>query len=289
MYGLILGSALLIITVCVTIVKWTVDYYLDPLALRRYPNISLFSGITSIPYMLIASGESRSAYVHDVHVSTGQEILRTGPESLSFSSLRAIKDIYGHSSKCVKDGNYSVQAGTHMHLADVVDKADHARKRKVLSAAYAVKNLEEWEFKVADKVERLLAQFDKREGDVLDLRVWANYFVSVKDQAPLNLSTVANVHIRLWTPLRISVSHTVYISSTTPVISPKACDRTAAHTTATSANASTPTPAPTPFSAIRTRTTADWSNGPNSSPPSPTSGRSRANGTESPSTSRLNV
>ncbi|KAF5547983.1 cytochrome P450 oxidoreductase [Fusarium mexicanum] len=37
-----------------------------------------------------------------------------------------------------------------MYLADVIDKADHARKRRALSAAHALKNLENWEFKVAD-------------------------------------------------------------------------------------------------------------------------------------------
>ena len=49
----------------------------------------------------------------------------------------------------------------HFNLADVVDKPDHARKRKVLSSAYALKNLESWEFKVTDKVQRMFKHFDK--------------------------------------------------------------------------------------------------------------------------------
>jgi hypothetical protein len=43
-----------------------------------------------------------------------------------------------------------------------VDKSDHARKRKVLSSAYALKNLEEWEFKVADVTGKLIKAFDPR-------------------------------------------------------------------------------------------------------------------------------
>lgn len=43
-----------------------------------------------------------------------------------------------------------------------MDKGEHARKRKVLSSAYALKNLESWEYKVADKVERMIAQLDRR-------------------------------------------------------------------------------------------------------------------------------
>lgn len=52
-------------------------------------------------------------------------------------------------------------AGTHYHLADVIDKPDHARKRKVLSAAYGLKNLEMWEHKVTDKTERFIKQADR--------------------------------------------------------------------------------------------------------------------------------
>ena len=65
-------------------------------------------------------------------------------------------DIYGHNTKCLKDTFYTLLSGTHYHLADVVDKPEHARKRKVLSSAYALKNLERWEHKVADKTERLI-------------------------------------------------------------------------------------------------------------------------------------
>ncbi|RMJ10010.1 hypothetical protein CDV36_010363 [Fusarium kuroshium] len=83
-------------------------------------------------------------------------VIRTGPNSLSYGSVQAIKDIYGHGTKCLKGEFYETLAGSHFHLADVVDKTDHARKRRALSAAYALKNLENWKFKVADKTERFI-------------------------------------------------------------------------------------------------------------------------------------
>ena len=81
-------------------------------------------------------------------------------------------------------------SGTHYHLADVVDKAEHARKRRVLSSAYALKNLEGWEHKVADKTERFIRGFDARctaplskelkrpepQDLTVDYRAWANFF-----------------------------------------------------------------------------------------------------------------
>ncbi|KAF7194926.1 Benzoate 4-monooxygenase [Pseudocercospora fuligena] len=178
MYGYALGLLAITFVLLSTLGKWTVDYFRDPKGLRRYPNMTWFSGITNGPYMLLSYAGFRSKYMLELHRKTGHSIIRTGPSALHFGDMRAIKDIYGHSSKCTKDHQYSVQAGTHMHLADVVDKPEHARKRKVLSSAYALKNLEDWEFKVADKVERLIAQFDKRaDGQtVIDYRPWTNYF-----------------------------------------------------------------------------------------------------------------
>ena len=180
MYGLLFSSCILLLGLTFTVIRWTIDYFRDPKGLRRFPNFSAFAGITNLPYILLSYKNFRSKRIYALHAE-GKPVIRTGPNSVSFSDMRAIKDIYGHSTRCTKDEQYVVLSGTHFHLADVVDKAEHARKRKVLSSAYALKNLEEWEFKVADKVERMIAQFDKRCSEpgkevVIDYRPWANYF-----------------------------------------------------------------------------------------------------------------
>ena len=69
--------------------------------------------------------------------------------------------VNGHGTPCVKDLNYVILGGTYTHLFDVVDKGDHGRKRKVLSAAFALRNLERWEFKVAATTKRLLDAMDR--------------------------------------------------------------------------------------------------------------------------------
>ncbi|EXJ72396.1 uncharacterized protein A1O5_04900 [Cladophialophora psammophila CBS 110553] len=133
-------------------------YFWDAKRLRKYPNWSTFSGISDLPYVLLSSKGSRSKSIHEAHKIA--PILRIGPNSLSFGHAKAIKDIYGHGSSCTKDLNYVILRGTHTHLIDVVDKVEHGRKRKQLSSAFAIKNLEAWEFKVAEVTERLLKQFD---------------------------------------------------------------------------------------------------------------------------------
>ncbi|UNI15403.1 hypothetical protein JDV02_001938 [Purpureocillium takamizusanense] len=167
-------------------------YLYDAKGLRKFPNMSTFSGMSNLPFMILAHGGNRSTHLATLHKK--EPVLRMGPNSLSFGRVQAIKDIYGHGTPCIKEESYVLTAGTHYHLADVVNKAEHARKRKVLSSAYALKNLERWEHKVADKVDRMLAQIDKRcsaplpkgqsrvspqeeeEEHLVDFRAWINFF-----------------------------------------------------------------------------------------------------------------
>lgn len=171
------------------------------LGLRIYPNMTPSSGISYLPFMLLAHGGFRSRRLAELHQK--HPIIRTGPNTLSYGDVRAIKDIYGYNTKCTKDTSYVINSGTHFHLADVIDKPEHARKRKVLSSAYALKNLEGWEHKVADKTARLIAHFDecctaplstandapKKEDLTVDYRAWTNFF-SLDAIADIGLSEI---------------------------------------------------------------------------------------------------
>lgn len=175
-----------------------INYFRDPNGLRKYPNLSLLSGVSDLPFIYEAHKGFRSQALFNAHKK--HAVLRIGPNALSFSRKEAIKDIYGHSTKCTKDTMYKVLAGSHYHLADVVDKPEHARKRKMLSSAYAIKNLEGWEHKVADLTGRLIKSFDARctiplaQGDppspetqTVDYRMWSNFF-TVSAIASIGLS-----------------------------------------------------------------------------------------------------
>ncbi|PWY94046.1 cytochrome P450 [Aspergillus sclerotioniger CBS 115572] len=182
MYGIIVISLVLVLLTWVILYPIVV-YFLDVKGLRRYPTISFLAGVTNIPYMILSAGGSRSKRLAELHKR--HPVLRIGPNALSFGDGRAIKDIYGHSTKCIKDDMYRLLAGSHSHLADVVDKKEHQRKRKILSSAYALKNLEGWEYKIVDKVSKLCGRFDRccpvtgeggGDGDIIDWRAWTNFF-----------------------------------------------------------------------------------------------------------------
>ncbi|OQU96484.1 hypothetical protein CLAIMM_02561 [Cladophialophora immunda] len=160
----------------------------DRTGLRKFPKMSMFSGISSVPMMILAHTGARSTYLTEMHKK--HPVIRVAPNTLSYGDVRAIKDIYGHNTPCIKDPSYVLFSGSHFHLADVIDRNDHGRKRKVLSSAYAIKNLEQWEHKVADKMSRIIKHFDEcctaplrpdervpvQEDVNLDFRAWMNFF-----------------------------------------------------------------------------------------------------------------
>ncbi|KAJ5669556.1 hypothetical protein N7462_010626 [Penicillium macrosclerotiorum] len=160
MLGLLLFAGTALAATIYIFVLPIINYFRDSKGLRKYPGFSPLSGFTDLRHCYLAACGYRSKYLHEAHQSA--PILRTGPNALSFGDVRAIKDIYGHGTKCVKDMNYTLTSGSHTNLFDVVHKEHHASKRKLLSAAFAIKNLERWEHKVAYTTQRLLNSIDSR-------------------------------------------------------------------------------------------------------------------------------
>lgn len=160
-----------------------VTYYLNTKKLRRFPNAATFSGVTNLAFILQRLRGFRSKEIHSAHEK--HPVVRVGPNVVSFSSPNAIRAIYGHSSPCLKGGSYENAGVDHPGLIEVIDKQKHADKRRILSNAFATRNLEQWEFKVADKVKRMIRQFDQmcceareptNQPGVIDFRRWANLF-----------------------------------------------------------------------------------------------------------------
>lgn len=158
-------------------------YLLDTKNLRRFPNASTLSGISNLSFILQRWRGFRTKEVHAAHEQ--YPVVRVGPNTVSFSTPKAIKAIYGHSTPCIKGGSYEHADQAHIGLIDMIDKQRHADKRRILSNAFATRNLEGWEFKVADKVRRLVAQFDRisaqdatqdANAGVVDFRRWTNLF-----------------------------------------------------------------------------------------------------------------
>lgn len=157
----------------------------DPKRLNRFPNAFPFSAFTDFGLVYQHRSGFVSQKLHKLHMK--HPIIRVAPDSLSLclSSPDAIRKLYGHSTPCVKGGLYETisPAGSPKSLLDEVNKTAHSQKRRVLSHAFATRNLETWQHKVNDKVDRLFCQFDRicdsasEKGlAVVNFTKWANLF-----------------------------------------------------------------------------------------------------------------
>ena len=118
---------------------------LHPLA--KYPG-PLFARITDWYSVYYAWKGDRHLEFYRCHELYGP-VFRFGPNSISVNSNTALKTIYGHKSNVKKSQFYSVFPPTKdtFNTHSSIDKASHARKRRVLSHAFsdgAVRTMERY-------------------------------------------------------------------------------------------------------------------------------------------------
>lgn len=117
--------------------------FLHPLA--KYPG-PLLAKITDLYQTYHALKGDRHLEFYRIHEKYGP-IVRFGPNSLSFNSNTALKEIYGFKSNVRKAKFYEAFWATKDSFSthSAIDKSIHARKRRVLSQAFsdaAIKSME---------------------------------------------------------------------------------------------------------------------------------------------------
>lgn len=89
MYGIFsLGLAALLLILRFLIYPLVI-YFIDLKGLRRYPNMSFFSGVSDLPYMIESTRGVRSKNLVELHKR--HPVIRIGPNSLSYGNVGAIK------------------------------------------------------------------------------------------------------------------------------------------------------------------------------------------------------
>jgi hypothetical protein len=97
-------------------------------------------------------------------------VVRLGPNLLSFNTNTALKQIYGHKSNVRKSDFYSAfPANKHtFNVHSAIDKSLHARKRRVISHAFAdsaIKSMEKYVIANIDLACDLIAEDVKKGQD----------------------------------------------------------------------------------------------------------------------------
>lgn len=107
--------------------------FFHPLA--KYPGPFL-AKLTNFYSVYHAAKGDRHFDLYELHLKHGP-IVRWGPSHLSFCSVSALETVYGHNANVQKGSWYQVTYGH--SIFNVVDKAIHARKKRVMSQAFSDK------------------------------------------------------------------------------------------------------------------------------------------------------
>ncbi|OCK73526.1 benzoate 4-monooxygenase cytochrome P450 [Lepidopterella palustris CBS 459.81] len=148
--------------------------YFHPLA--RFPGPK-FRAMSKIPFA-ISVVRGRFAFdLRDLHDKYG-EVVRIGPDQLSFTNGEAWKDIYGYRSDrphFTKDkSNYFTPINGVESIHSTPDDVVHSRHRRLLAHAFSEKALREQETLLSSYVDLLIDQLRKQQGKV-DMVRWLNY------------------------------------------------------------------------------------------------------------------
>jgi len=156
------------------IIYSVVEYLIDTKNLRAFssPEIAGLSDLWALRYHWT---NSRYRAVHDAHRMLGP-IARIQPRHLSFTDPRALKDIYGYSSSIMKAPSYDNIAGEYHDVANATDRAEHSRKRRIMSHVSSHKHILTMEELIDDVLGSLVKALDERLDQQLDLRYWFNLF-----------------------------------------------------------------------------------------------------------------
>ncbi|KAI8631419.1 isotrichodermin C-15 hydroxylase [Xylariaceae sp. FL1651] len=152
--------------------------FFHPLA--KYPG-PVLAKITDAHQLYHAWKGDRHLEFWRMHERYGK-IVRFGPNSLSFNSNGALKDIYGFKSNVRKAAFYDAFAHPVPNTHNTRDKTVHARKRRVLSQAFSDSAMKEMERYILANVRCFCEQVglgasDDRKGWTVakNMADWCNY------------------------------------------------------------------------------------------------------------------
>ncbi|KAF5610197.1 isotrichodermin C-15 hydroxylase (cytochrome P-450 monooxygenase CYP65A1) [Fusarium subglutinans] len=92
------------------------------------------------------------------------DVVRIAPNELSFATVQAYQDIYGHATKGKKKfikSDWYESSGDHPGIVTVRDPAQHSRQRKYLSHAFSAKSLRGQETLIHSYVDMFIGQLRK--------------------------------------------------------------------------------------------------------------------------------
>ncbi|KAG6334969.1 hypothetical protein ID866_4125 [Astraeus odoratus] len=164
-FGLLLpyGSAILlavpVLLFIAAVLVHLVTYIADPFNQRRIPGPSL-AKFSDLWLGWVSSHGHRSDVVHELHKKYGP-LVRLAPNHVSIADPDALQTVYAHGNGSLKSDFYDAFVSIHRGLFNTRDRAQHTRKRKIVSHIFSPKSVLEFEPILRSYVEQLLRQWDR--------------------------------------------------------------------------------------------------------------------------------
>ncbi|ESK87653.1 cytochrome p450 [Moniliophthora roreri MCA 2997] len=136
-----------------------IPWLIDPYGCRQYPGPFL-AQFTDAWLIWVAIGGHRSEKVHALHQKYGP-IVRIAPNHLSIATSAALQTVYAHGNAALKSPFYDAFVAMTRGLFNTRDRAEHARKRKIVSHVFSQKSVVEFEPHVRLYVGQLLDQWER--------------------------------------------------------------------------------------------------------------------------------
>ncbi|CAO1615093.1 unnamed protein product [Sympodiomycopsis kandeliae] len=179
------SAANAIVSALIVLVLGVVIGYLRRPALLDIPG-PFWAKVTDLWLVRAAMGGHKFEIVHEAHEKYGK-FVRIAPNHVSIADHKALQSVYGHSTGTLKSELYDAFAapGFPRGLFNTRSRAEHTRKRKIVSHTFAPKSINAFEPFIRREVQLLVARFQefikaaKEKGSKdheLDMLMWMNFF-----------------------------------------------------------------------------------------------------------------
>ncbi|PCD20968.1 hypothetical protein FGRA07_05120 [Fusarium graminearum] len=163
---------------------YIIPYFWNYRHLRSIPG-PLFARLSNWWLVYACREKSRWKYVNDAHTRYGP-VVRIQPNHVSIANEEVINAIYGHGNGMLKSRSfYDASVITTYSIFTSRDRAEHSRKRKVVSHSFAPQSMRNFEPFIQQHLNVFLQKWDamaaneaKFDGYAdVESRVWLNYLV----------------------------------------------------------------------------------------------------------------
>lgn len=153
-----------------------VPFIADPFSQRRIPGPFL-AKFSDLWLGWVSSHGHRSDIVHELHKKYGTvpmstchcniidaregPLVRLAPNHVSIANPDALHIVYAHGNGSLKSDFYDAFVSIHRGLFNTRDRAQHTRKRKIVSHTFSPKSMLEFEPIARSYVDQLFKQWDR--------------------------------------------------------------------------------------------------------------------------------